>query len=163
MFCPSCGAETSEGLIYCKRCAAKLGPSRADERPKVAGLVWAISAAVVLVTLIGFIIFLGFLIEFGRDASSLMMALVGLLLLVVLAVDFLLARQLSRLISFHLHGGDGGRVERDGEAHLLGERHDAGELGRAHGRVGEEEVRGHIAHHLELARRGAREARRPEP
>lgn len=108
MFCPSCGAETSEGLSYCKRCGAKLGAARDDSRPKVAGLIWAVSLAVVLVTLGGFTVVLGFIVEFGTNASNLMLGLLGLLLLVVLAVDYLLARQLSRLLSFHLHGGDGG-------------------------------------------------------
>jgi ABC-type nickel/cobalt efflux system permease component RcnA len=108
MFCPSCGAETSEGLSYCKRCGAKLGAARGDDsRPRVAGLVWAVSTAIVLVTLVGFTVMLGFIVEFGRDASNRMIGLVALLLVVVLAVDYLLVRQLSRLLSFHLHGGDG--------------------------------------------------------
>jgi hypothetical protein len=107
MFCPSCGAETGEGLSYCKRCGARLaGASGGEPRPKVTGLVWAVSLAIALVTIIGLLVVLGFLIEVGRDASSLMLSVLGLLLLVVLAVDYLLARQLARLLSFHLHGGN---------------------------------------------------------
>lgn len=109
MFCPSCGAEASAGLSYCKRCGARIGASRDDSRPRVAGLVWAVSTAVVLVTLGGFMVILGFVVEFGKNVSNLLIALLGLLLLVVLAVDYLLARQLSRLIGFHLHGGDAPR------------------------------------------------------
>ncbi len=87
MFCPSCGAETSEGLSYCKRCGAKLGGARADEpRPRVAGLMWAILLAVVLITLGGLAVVLGFIVEFGRDASPILLSLLGLLLVVVLAV-----------------------------------------------------------------------------
>lgn len=113
MFCPSCGAETSEGLSYCKRCGAKLGAAGKDgSRPKVTGLVWAVSMAVVLVTLVGFAVVLGFIVEFGRDASNLITVLIALLLAVVLAVDCLLVRQLSRLLGFHLHGGDGARAEK---------------------------------------------------
>ena len=107
MFCPSCGAEAGEGLSYCKRCGAKLGAARSDPRPKVAGLIWAVSLAVVLVTAGGLAVVFGFLIEFGTRASNTLLLLLGLLLLVVLAVDYLLARQLSRLISYHLHGGRG--------------------------------------------------------
>lgn len=113
MFCPSCGAETSEGLSYCKRCGAKLGATPPDDsRPKVMGLVWAVSVAIAVVTLGGFLVFFGFVIEFGRDASNMVLLLLALLLLVVLAIDYLLARQLSRLLSFHLRGGDGGRAEK---------------------------------------------------
>lgn len=105
MFCPTCGVEASEGLSYCKRCGAKLGAARPDDaRPKVAGLAWAVSLAVAVVTLGGFLVFLAFIIEFGRDASNMVLVLFALLILVVFAVDYLLARQLARLISFHLHG-----------------------------------------------------------
>ena len=107
MFCPSCGAETSEGLSYCKRCGAKLAGDRAgDSRPKVTGLVWAVSLAIALVTVGGFTAVFGSLIEVGTGGSNFLMLLLGLVLVVVLAVDYLLARQLARLLSFHLHGGD---------------------------------------------------------
>ena len=112
MFCPSCGAETSEGLSYCKRCGAKLGAARDDSRPRVAGLVWAVSAAIAVVTLGGFLIVFGFLIELGRDVTNMMLALLGLVLVVVLAIDYQLVRQLSRLLSFHLHGEGGPRGEK---------------------------------------------------
>jgi len=111
MFCPSCGAETSEGLSYCKRCGARLAGATAGEpRPRVAGLIWAVAAAIVLITLGGLTVILGFLLKVGAFASGAMMVVFGLLLLVVLAVDILLARQLSRLLGFHLHGSDGARA-----------------------------------------------------
>ena len=108
MFCPSCGAETSEGLSYCKRCGAKLaGAGAGESRPRVAGLVWAVSTAIALVTVGGFTAVFGSLIEVGTGGSNFLMLLLCLILVVVVVVDYLLARQLARLLSFHLHGGDG--------------------------------------------------------
>ena len=113
MFCPSCGAEAAEGLSYCKRCGAKLGAARGDDsRPKVAGLVWAVSLAIALVTVGGFAAVFGSLIEVGTGASSVLLLLLGLVLFVVLVIDYMLARQLARLLGFHLQGGDGARVEK---------------------------------------------------
>ena len=110
MFCPSCGAEAARELRYCKRCGAKLGAAADDQpaapRPKVAGLIWAISLAIVFVTVGGFGAVFGFLIEVGRAASNFLLLLLGLILLVVLVVDVLLVRQVSRLLGFHLHHGD---------------------------------------------------------
>jgi hypothetical protein len=80
-------------------------------------LVWAVSLAIALVTVGGFTAVFGSLIEVGTGGSNFLLLLLCLVLLVVLAVDYLLARQLARLLSFHLHGGggDGGpRAERLG-------------------------------------------------
>ncbi len=74
--------------------------------------MWAVSLAIALVTVGGFAAVFGFLIEFGRDASNVMALLLGLLLVVVLVIDYMLARQLARLLSFHLQGRDGARVEK---------------------------------------------------
>jgi hypothetical protein len=106
MFCPSCGAEAAPGLGYCKRCGARLGP--AEARPKVAGLVWAVALAIAVVTAGGFAVVFGFLIEYGTRVSNVVVLLLGLLLAAVIAVDYLLARQLARLLGFYLRG-DGGR------------------------------------------------------
>ena len=63
MYCPVCGAESTQGLNYCKRCgsnlAAPTNPIRSSEnRPSVrvgpvAGAAWATALATVAVTLGG--------------------------------------------------------------------------------------------------------------
>ena len=61
MYCPACGAESTQGLNYCKRCgsnlAAPTNPIRSSEsRPRVrgaAGAAWAMALATVGVTLGG--------------------------------------------------------------------------------------------------------------
>ncbi len=51
----------------------------------------------------------------------------------------------------------GGRIERDGQLHLVRDVHDASELRRADERIREQQVVRHVAHDFELARRRARE------
>ena len=61
MYCPVCGAESTQGLNYCKRCgsnlAAPTNPIKTSEsRPRVrvtAGAPWALALATVAVTLGG--------------------------------------------------------------------------------------------------------------
>ena len=61
MYCPVCGAESTQGLNYCKRCGSNLSaptnPIRTSEkRPRIhgtAGAAWALALATVAVTLGG--------------------------------------------------------------------------------------------------------------
>ena len=61
MYCPVCGAESTQGLNYCKRCgsnlAAPTNPIKPGEsRPRIrasAGAAWAMALATVAVTLGG--------------------------------------------------------------------------------------------------------------
>jgi uncharacterized protein (DUF983 family) len=41
MYCSSCGASVEQGLIYCKRCGAKLGGTKGDSASNPDSLVWA--------------------------------------------------------------------------------------------------------------------------
>lgn len=103
MFCPSCGAELTSGLIYCNRCGANLrSPSNQSETPaKMVGMTWAISTAVVLVTLGGFGLIFALaitIINRGINLSGGGMILIAIFLLVILVIAGLLTRQLSRVL-----------------------------------------------------------------
>jgi len=111
MYCPSCGAELNAELIYCNRCGANLRPvSNHSATPgKIVGITWAISTAVVLVTLGGFGLMFALamsLISSGISLSGGGMVLIVIFLLVILAVAWLLIRQLSRVLDIsELLGG----------------------------------------------------------
>jgi hypothetical protein len=60
MYCAECGAESTQGLNYCKRCGTNLTAPTNQPRgtdspqpPRVSGAGWAIAFATVLVTLGG--------------------------------------------------------------------------------------------------------------
>lgn len=102
MFCPSCGTEQSQTLSYCNRCGANLRPLQAGVPPgKLVGASWAISVAVALVTLGGFGMIFGLvlaLISSGLSLDRDGVALVILGSLIILAIDWLLIRQLSKVL-----------------------------------------------------------------
>lgn len=102
MFCPSCGSEVTSELSYCNRCGANLKPLNHSRQPvKLVGATWAISMAVVLVTLGGFGMMFGLvmaLISHGVNLSGGGMLLIVLSLLIILAIASLLVRQLSRVL-----------------------------------------------------------------
>jgi hypothetical protein len=104
MYCPSCGSELTSELSYCNRCGANLKPlsNQSGGSPaKLGGATWAISLAVVLVTLGGFgMIFslVGALIRTGVNLSGGGMVLIVFCLLIIVAVVSLLIRQLSRVL-----------------------------------------------------------------
>ena len=104
MYCPSCGAEVTQELSYCNRCGANLKPISNQSGVsinKLVGAAWAISIAVALVTLGGFGMIFGLvmaLITTGINISAGGMVLIFFSLLVILAVDWLLVRQLSRVL-----------------------------------------------------------------
>ena len=103
MFCPSCGAELNSELIYCNRCGANLR-SRSDHpdtSSKMLGMTWAISIAVVLVSLGGFGLIFALaitLINRGVNLSAGGISLIVIFLLVIVAIAWLLIRQLSRVL-----------------------------------------------------------------
>ena len=112
MYCPSCGTELTQELSYCNRCGANLKPiSNQSAMPptKLVGMAWAISAAIAIVTLGGFgLIFASVLavITRGFGISAGGMVLIFFSLLVILAVAWLLVRQLSRVLDLAQLVGD---------------------------------------------------------
>ena len=103
MFCPSCGAEQHQTLSYCNRCGANLRPLQSGVPPgKLVGASWAISVAVALVTLGGFGMIFGLVLALISSGMSLSAGGIGLVIvssLIILAIDWLLIRQLSRVLS----------------------------------------------------------------
>lgn len=104
MYCPSCGSELTSELAYCNRCGANLKPpsNQLGVAPgKLVGVTWAISVAVVVVTLGGFGMMFGLvmaLINNGINLSGGGMVLIVFCLLIILAIASLLIRQLSRVL-----------------------------------------------------------------
>lgn len=102
MFCPSCGAELNQTLSYCNRCGANLKPAESAVPPaRLVGAAWAVSLAVALVTLGGFGMIFGLvfvLITSGMSLSAGGAVLVLLSSLIILFIDWLLIRQLSRVL-----------------------------------------------------------------
>jgi len=103
MYCPSCGTEAPEERSYCNRCGANLRPvanQSAGPPARSVGATWAISMAVAAVTLVGFASIFSLvmaLVTRGIKLSEGGMALVSFALLVILAIDWLLIRQLPHL------------------------------------------------------------------
>lgn len=105
MYCSSCGAEVSEEMSYCNRCGAKLKPvSEQVAVPQPArssvGAAWAISAAVAAITLGGFALIFSLvmvMVTRGIDLKEGGLALIFSALLVILAINWLFLRQLTRL------------------------------------------------------------------
>ena len=106
MHCPSCGSELTSELSYCNRCGANLKAllnQSGGRPPKLVGAAWAISMAVVLVTLGGFGMMFGMvmaLITHGISLSGGGIILIVFALLIILVIASLLVRQLSRVLSF---------------------------------------------------------------
>lgn len=121
MYCPSCGTELTQELIYCNRCGANLKPlSDPSSVPptKLVGAAWAISLAIALVTLGGFGMIHGLvmaLITRGMSLSGGGMGLIFISSLIILAIDWLLVRQLSRVLDMPRLSGDVTSAEKPGE------------------------------------------------
>src|SRR5688572_24936188 len=102
MFCPSCGAEQNQTLSYCNRCGANLKPIESGVPPaKLVSAAWAVSLAVTFVTLGGFGMIFGLVFALINRGMSLSAAGIGLVILsslIILTVDWLLIRQLSRVL-----------------------------------------------------------------
>ena len=102
MFCSSCGTEQNQTLSYCHRCGANLKPFESGvPSAKLVSATWAISLAVASVTLGGFGMIFGLvfaLINRGMSLDNDGVALVIITSLIILAIDWLLIRQLSRVL-----------------------------------------------------------------
>ena len=98
MYCPVCGAETIQGLKYCKQCGANLNPPGTHVNiSKITGMFWAI--AVFGIGALGLLVggALG-VTAMGQGGSDLA-AVVAVGFVVVLIISGLLISQLSRVIS----------------------------------------------------------------
>ena len=117
MHCPVCGAESTQGLNYCKRCGSNLGAPTypikrsGEERPRirgVAGAAWAMALASVAVTLGGLGIVFSHAFDLvrplyaGTTAVSGADKIAGLMIafgsLTVFGTVFLLMRVFSKLL-----------------------------------------------------------------
>src|SRR5436190_11835874 len=105
MYCPVCGAESTQGLNYCKRCGAGLSASTPaiEEKASMGKAVGAMLFLVALVSIAGFIalfVTVDSLGEHGFDTRSLVgiMAFGGA---TVVGVVGLLVWLLLRLTGFH--------------------------------------------------------------
>ena len=106
MFCPSCGSEVAEGLRFCNRCGASLGGA-AEAPPRLLLLIAILSFAVLAVTVVGllFILILGTEMMGRRDSSANTFIFMIFLFLTVLGADWLMVRQISRLLTVYLQSG----------------------------------------------------------
>jgi hypothetical protein len=100
MYCPSCGNVVAEGLKYCNRCGESLAVGAAPASG-LTGPAWAISTAAALVTLGGlamiFVIGLQLIMR-GMDLSPGGGIMMLAFLAVITLVDWMLIRQLARVI-----------------------------------------------------------------
>ena len=108
MFCPSCGTE-STGLKYCNRCGANLAALGAP--PEIVQI--NLTKPAVLIGIIMMFLTLGgfaLLMVGARMLASVMQGtdpLMGLIImgmLVIMIIDIILARQLTKLINAALRG-----------------------------------------------------------
>ena len=104
MFCPSCGAESTNELNYCNRCGANLSLApiaNAEIAPiNVTKPILIISVTLLLLTLGGFAGVISGTIEMVRNgAGPVSPALPIFGMPTILTIDILLLRQLSKLIS----------------------------------------------------------------
>jgi hypothetical protein len=109
VYCPSCGNAVAEGLKYCNRCGASLGAGEGQAGlGGLTGTAWAVSLAAALITLGGLamLFVLGLtLINRGQDLPP-SAGIMGLAFLALIAiVDWMLIRQLSRVIDVYRGAG----------------------------------------------------------
>ncbi len=109
MYCQSCGAEQSQGLIYCNRCGASLNSSAMTTTtqavvPAVSTTkpIFFIGLFLCILSLAGF----GILTETARELSSnpnfdrhLLSVMITLGLVTIMGVDLMLVWLLSRLVN----------------------------------------------------------------
>ena len=120
MYCPSCGNAVSEGLKYCNRCGASLNGEEGGAGPAgLSGPAWAVSLATAFITLGGlamlFVIGL-VLIKRGQDLPPAAGVMALAVLALIALVDWLLIRQLSRVIDVYRGAGGEAAPPRRGAA-----------------------------------------------
>jgi predicted nucleic acid-binding Zn ribbon protein len=103
MFCPSCGAETREGLRYCNRCGANLTTEKVAP-PRLFGIILAVVGAMVAIAVLALFLLFVFATETlaRREASAEVYVFLMLFTLVIFGIEALLARQLTRLLTAYL-------------------------------------------------------------
>lgn len=105
MYCPTCGAEATPGLNYCKQCGASLGPTQVMPEPRnLAGLYWAIA----VITVAGLALLSGTVlgvVGMGLNEADTIVPIIVFGCLMIFGVDAMLIRQLSRLVTMVERGG----------------------------------------------------------
>lgn len=104
MYCQMCAAEIQTGLNYCNRCGVAVNASLTTKQEivplDIQSPVRTIGTTIILTTLIGFVIlFVGIDSLASRHLPPPMLGIMGVSgLLLILIIDILLIRLLSRLI-----------------------------------------------------------------
>lgn len=106
MFCPSCGNENT-GLAYCNRCGANLTALTTTGQPVQVNLTkpaLIVSAAITVFTLGGFGALIGGALTLATvvHGNDPLIAVIFFGMIIILAVDIFLVRQLSKIISASL-------------------------------------------------------------
>jgi uncharacterized OB-fold protein len=108
MYCSSCGTESTPGLNYCNRCGASLGTQAlATTSISLTKPTFILSVAVIMITLLGFTALIKGATELARNEFSKdpVMAMIILGMATILAIDIMLIKQLSRLVSASIGTG----------------------------------------------------------
>ncbi|HZH30588.1 MAG TPA: hypothetical protein VEY11_07470 [Pyrinomonadaceae bacterium] len=109
MYCQACAAEIQTGLNYCNRCGAVVNASVSTPatRPEttvadIKSPVRSLGGAIVMTTVFGFMILFFSLAGLASSERPLPAALLGILsvlgLLIILTIDVMLIRILSRVV-----------------------------------------------------------------
>jgi hypothetical protein len=129
MFCPNCGAESTQGLNYCNRCGGNLGVLTAggtqEVRPAIStGTAWAVGVTMFFVVAVGLAAVFGTLsdlVHFIRPDAVIALAFCGLA--TVLGSVFLITRFWMRLLT--------GTTKKDAASRLAARPPATAELGPA--------------------------------
>lgn len=116
MYCPVCGAESTQGLNYCKRCGAGLSASAAQIEPKTSfGKMMGMLLPVAVVSLGGFIALFTTVFSLGERPGFDTRALIGIMAFggaTVVCVIGLLVWLLLRLTTSYQPGLQQEKTER---------------------------------------------------
>jgi uncharacterized membrane protein len=108
MYCSTCGTQSIQGLNFCNRCGATLNaqapvvPSFSISKPSL-----ILGGLVAFITLVGFGALIGGVGELARKGFEHEQGMILLFfgMFIILVVDVLLLRQLSRIINASLQTG----------------------------------------------------------